>query len=192
MRGNFEFRAVAPHPRGPRRLLDQPSQRAPRVRESPRFQDLAQERDEDDLRRDERLAQDQRRQARLRQGKVGADPAMHKRLKRAIDDVRGSQNAATSVSERPSGSRRLSQPEQTEQDVAADQRAQERREGEERALDGRRTSPPADRGDGVAVEMMQIFWSIFTMHLLDRGIQGDSNRSWNRQGRITLSESGIV
>ena len=49
------------------------------ARKCPRFEDLAQERDEDDLGRDERLPQDQGRQASLRQGQIGPDPALQER-----------------------------------------------------------------------------------------------------------------
>ena len=164
VRRDFELLAVAAHPRGPRRLVDQPAHGTPRAGESPRFQHLAQERDEDDLGRHERLTQDQRRQARLRQGQVGTDPAAarapgarRKRCRR----LPGSPPPASTTD--PSGSRPLP-AQQTQQKVAADQSAQERREGEERPLVVV-ARPAGRRDDGAAVEMMQVFWSIFTMHL---------------------------
>ena len=42
VRGDFDFLAVAAHPRGPRRLLDQPAHGSPGARKCPRFENFAQ------------------------------------------------------------------------------------------------------------------------------------------------------
>ena len=60
--------------RGTRRLFDQPAQGSSRPCEGHRFEDFAEQGDEDDFRGDERLPDHQRRQARLGQRQVGTDP----------------------------------------------------------------------------------------------------------------------
>jgi hypothetical protein len=105
--------------------------RAPGAGVGDGLQHLAEQGDEDDLRRDERLAEDQRGDARLGQRDVGADPAGRQRLQRPVDDAgaaedRRDQRQRDSIGSPPA--------RQAEQDVAADQQTEHGRQDVQRTM----------------------------------------------------------
>ena len=140
------------------------------VRESPRLEHLAQQRDEDDLGRHERLADHQGRQARLRQGEVGADPTVQQRLQRPIHDVDRPEECGDhrgrEAKREPSGV----EAQHAEDEVQADQAAEEGRERDQRTLViGGIGLDDAEAGP---VAMVRVVGTILAVHRMRRSAGG--------------------
>ena len=139
---DLDLGVVPDHARGPRIEVEQLADRALGSLEGERFQAFADQGDEDDLGRDEVLAQASRRDAGDRQGDVGADRPLEQRRQREVDhppaaDHRRQQGQRDA--ERPLPGT----PKRRQHQVGHEQQADHRRHGH-RAL--RRSASGRDRG----------------------------------------------
>src|SRR5208337_829951 len=82
---------IPPYPSRARGLIDERSHSPPGSGERDSLEHLADQSNEDHLRGHERLSQQERRDARLRQREIGPDPAVNECLEGAVDDVHGTQ-----------------------------------------------------------------------------------------------------
>ena len=85
-RGDFDLDAVTNDAGEARREFEEAMNRSRSAIGGDGLEDLADKRDEDDLGGDERLADDERGDAGLRQGDIRADASGEERLDRAVDD----------------------------------------------------------------------------------------------------------
>ncbi len=130
---DLPFHPVATDTGRPGGLVEQAVDLALGPGEGDSFENLAYQGDEDDLRRHERLADDDRGHAGLSQRDVGADPAFGESLDRPVDDPDRAQDRRDPGQRDPQRCPQRLPTQPAEDQVAADQKAEDRRERIERA-----------------------------------------------------------